>query len=100
MKLRVARSAAADLDEIWIYIARRGSIEVAERFLISLTDKFYLLLRNPDIGRCRPDLAEGVRSFPVGNYRIYYRREKRGVVRILYVRHAAQIGRASCRERV
>ncbi len=35
-------------------------------------------------------MREGVRSFPVGNYRIYYRREKRAVVRILYVRHAAR----------
>jgi hypothetical protein len=30
-KLRVTRSAVADLDEIWLYIARNGSVEAAER---------------------------------------------------------------------
>jgi hypothetical protein len=29
-----------------------------------------------------------IRSFPTGNYRIYYRQEPNGVVTILYVRHA------------
>ena len=29
MKLRVARSAVADLGEIWAYLAERESIEVA-----------------------------------------------------------------------
>jgi toxin ParE1/3/4 len=90
MKLRVARSATADLDEIWLYIAQRENVEAAERFLAFLTDKFYLLLRNPRIGRDRPDLRDGVRSFPAANYRIYYRLEKRGVVRVLFVRHTAR----------
>jgi ParE toxin of type II toxin-antitoxin system, parDE len=35
-------------------------------------------------------LRPGLRSFPVGNYRIYYRQEDKGVVRVLYVRHAAR----------
>jgi toxin ParE1/3/4 len=87
-KLRIARSAVADLDEIWLYIARHASVEAAERVMNLLTSKFSLLAGSPGIGRRRPELGLEIRSFPVQNYRIYYRPEKRGVVRILYVRHA------------
>jgi toxin ParE1/3/4 len=89
-KLRVARSAVRDLDEIWAYLAEKESIEVAERFVGLLTGRFSFLAKNPGVGRRRSELREGLRSFPVRNYRIYYRQEKKGIVRILYVRHAAR----------
>lgn len=87
-KLRVARSAVADLDEVWLYIAQKQSIEMAERVVSFITGKFALLTASPGIGRRRPELGPEIRSLPVQNYRIYYREEKRGVVRVLYVRHA------------
>jgi plasmid stabilization system protein ParE len=90
MKLRVARSAVAGLDEIWAYTANKEGIEVAERLVGSLTSQFLFLARNPGAGRSRPELREGLRSFTEGNYRIYYRQERKGIVRILYVRHAAR----------
>jgi toxin ParE1/3/4 len=85
MKLRVARSAVADLDEIWTYLAKKENIEVAEQVVNSLVNRFAILAENPGLGRDRSDLGEGLRSFPVGNYRIYYHPEARGVLRILYV---------------
>ena len=87
-KLRVARSAVADLDEIWLYIAQKQSIETAERVVSFITGKFALLAASSGIGRRHPELGPEIRSFPVQNYRIYYREEKRGIVRILYVRDA------------
>jgi len=90
MKVRVARSAIADLDEIWIYIATHASVESAERVVNSLARQFAMLARNPRIGRARPDIRQDLRSFATGSYRIYYRQESKGVVRILYVRHAAR----------
>ena len=35
MKVRIARDAKADLDEIWLYIAERPSVEAAQRLLIA-----------------------------------------------------------------
>ena len=87
MKVRVARSAKADLDEIWFYIAKKASVETAERYINFLASKLSFLALTPKAGRLRPELGLGVRSFSVQNYRIYYREEKRGVL-ILYVRHA------------
>jgi toxin ParE1/3/4 len=72
MKVRIARDAKADLNEIWFYIAGRQSVEAAQRVVDRLTDKFYLLAKFPEIGRLRPDLHPALRSFPVGEYRIYY----------------------------
>jgi toxin ParE1/3/4 len=85
---RRAPRADSDLDEIWYYIAKEsGSVEIADRFIDSITDRFYLLSRSPYIGRRRDDdLRPGLRSFPVGRYVIIYRIENDDVV-ILYVLH-------------
>ncbi len=68
-------NAEAELDEIWYYIARgSGSVEVADRWIDSLTERFYLLATNPYIGRRRDDdLRPGLRSFPVGAYLVLFR---------------------------
>jgi plasmid stabilization system protein ParE len=63
MKLRVARSAVAGLDEIWAYIANKEGIAVAERLVGSVTSQFPLLAKNPLADRGRPELREGLRSF-------------------------------------
>ena len=46
-KARVSWDATADLDEIWLYIARRDNEEAAERFINSLADKFVLIASFP-----------------------------------------------------
>jgi toxin ParE1/3/4 len=86
----LAPSGRFDLDEIWVYVAQKASVEAAERVVEVVTDVFPLLAANPAMGRHRPDLGEGMRSFPITNYRIYYRQDKRGGVRILHVKHAAR----------
>jgi toxin ParE1/3/4 len=78
--------ADSDLDDIWYYIVTRsGSIDVADRLIDSITDRFFLLATYPNLGRCRDeDLRPGLRSFPVGEYVIIYRIEDQDV-RILRV---------------
>jgi toxin ParE1/3/4 len=82
MAHRVALEAEADLDDIWYYIAGgSGSLEIADRFVDSLTERFYLLSRNPFLGRRRDEeLRSGLRSFPVGEYIIFYRIEAEEVL--------------------
>jgi len=72
---RRAPQADADLDEIWYYVASRsGSVEMADRLIGAITDRFMLLATHPNIGRARDeDLRPGLRSFPVGEYVIIYR---------------------------
>jgi toxin ParE1/3/4 len=67
--------ADSDLDDIWYYVATKsGNFDVADRFIDSITDRFFLLASHPNIGRARDeDLRPGLRSFPVREYVIIYR---------------------------
>jgi toxin ParE1/3/4 len=78
--------AEAELNEIWSYLAEEsGSQDIADRFIDTLTQRFYLLALTPFIGRRRDeDLRAGMRSFPVGDFVILYRVEEVHV-RILHV---------------
>ncbi len=83
-------NADSDLDDIWCYVAREsGSADRADRFIESITDRFFLLSRNPYIGRSRDDLRPGLRSFPVGQYVIIYRIQDENVL-ILHVFHGSR----------
>ncbi len=63
------------------------SVEIADRVVDSITDRFSLLATHPHIGRHRDDdLRPGLRSFSVGDYVIIYRVENEDVL-ILHVIH-------------
>src|SRR5277367_4870665 len=88
MAHQLARLAEADLDEIWYDVAKEsGSIEIANRLIDSITDRFLLLTGFPYIGRARDDdFGVGCRSFGVGEYVIVYAVEAADVL-ILRVVH-------------
>jgi toxin ParE1/3/4 len=80
-----APEAEADL----LATARRiaeHNLAAAERLIDTIDDKAHLLLTAPTMGLQRDDLAPGLRSFPVGNYVIFYRVVKHGieVARVLH----------------
>jgi toxin ParE1/3/4 len=45
-----------------------------------------MLAEHPFVGRPRPEFGQGVRSFPVGNYLIFYTPSQNGidVARVIY----------------
>jgi toxin ParE1/3/4 len=91
MRVRLAPQARTDLDEIWLYVARKsGNPEIATRHIESIARGFGLLAKFPFIGRSletsrRPD----VRTLVVRNYIVFYR-PAQGEIRILRVIHAAR----------
>jgi toxin ParE1/3/4 len=89
MRLRVTRTARRDLDAIFDYWARRVSPDTAGRLIYSISDVFPLIAEFPEIGRTRDEIMPGIRSFPSGQYLIYYRKG-RGVVHILQIPHGAR----------
>jgi toxin ParE1/3/4 len=60
-----------DLDSIWDFIANDNPT-AADRVLDRIGEVLDMLIRNPLAGRQRPELASGLRSFPAGNYIIFY----------------------------
>ncbi len=87
MAHRLAPQAEADLEDIAYYtFVESGSVDVADRFIDSLTERFLLLADYPYAGRRRDDLQLGIRGFPVGEYVILYRVKDADVVIVRVVR--------------
>ncbi len=84
---RLTEAAEEDLIEIWLHISEDNT-DAADRFLTLLAEKFSLLATQPKIGRTRPELAPRIRSFPNGNYIVFYRPIQHGIeiARVLHSR--------------
>ena len=80
--------AKADLSDIWQFIAE-DSDDQADAFIDLIDQKFQLLAQQSGLGRRREELAEGLRSFPVGRYIIFYLLIPGGV-QIVRVLHGAR----------
>jgi toxin ParE1/3/4 len=92
MNYRLSCQAEAQLDDIWLYIAREsGSIDTAVRVVQNISDRFWLLAKQARIGHRRPDLSSELRSFAAGDYVIIYSIEENDdMVLIHYVFHGSQ----------
>jgi len=73
VRIRIARQARADLDSIWLYLAKEsGNAEIATRTVDSIADKFGIFARFPHLGKSLEfEQRPNVRTFPVGNYAIF-----------------------------
>lgn len=71
LELEISPQAENDLVETWLYVAEDQPIN-ADRYLDKLQEKAQKLAEFPDLGRDRPELAEGLKSFPVDRYNLYY----------------------------
>ncbi len=72
LKLVKAPKAEADLVDIWLYIAEDQPVN-ADLFLDRLNESVIALAKTPGMGVDRPDIAEEIKSFPVGNFVLFYR---------------------------
>jgi toxin ParE1/3/4 len=77
--------AELDLLDIWEFIAE-NSPDRADEFLDRLEGKLQTLALHPGMGKRREELLAGLRSFPMGNYVVFYREIDDGidVIRILH----------------
>jgi toxin ParE1/3/4 len=94
MRYRVSADAEQDLEEIFLYWAKRVSLATADRVIDSITERFWLIGEHPEAGRRANDIAPGVKCFPAGKYLIYYRKV-RSRVDILRIFHGARNQRSA-----
>ncbi len=97
MRYRISADAERDLDEIFLYWAERVNLEIADRVVDSITDRFWLLGQHPDAGKAAGTIAAGVKCFPAGKYLIYYHKSRHGTD-ILHIFHGAQDQKRSFRK--
>jgi toxin ParE1/3/4 len=82
---RYSSDANSDITKITFYIFDLDPV-AANRFLNSLEKTCEMLSEHPLIGRPRIELGENLRSFPIGNYLIFYTPSADGIdiARVIY----------------
>jgi toxin ParE1/3/4 len=69
---RVTPRAAGDLCDIARYTLRTWGRKQRDAYLREMDKRFALLAENPALGKPRPDIREGYRSYPQGSHVIFY----------------------------
>ena len=86
-----ARDAQTDLLEAWLFIAE-GDQNAADRVLDTIEHEANILVTQPLMGRSRPELATGVRSWPTSTtYILYYVVTADGITVLRVLHHARDV---------
>ena len=85
---RFTTDAFRDLEGITTWLGTRNPV-AASQWTDRIEAECWRLARDPGIGQLRPDLATGLRFFPVGNYLIFYRASVEGI-EVIRVIHGAR----------
>lgn len=89
--LLFARLAKIDLLEAWEYIAEESLVS-ADRVFDVIQSEAELLLTQPLMGRFRPELGKGVRSWPTStSYILFYLVTGDGITVLRVLHHARDI---------
>lgn len=72
LKIVYTNSARADLIEAWMFVAEEN-LNAADQMLETINEGINLLAQQPLMGRERPELRAGLRSWPTSTpYILYY----------------------------
>ncbi len=90
-----AESAKSDLLEAWLFIAEEN-MDAADGVIDTIHQEAQTLSLQPLMGRLRPELAEGVRSWPTSTrYILFYVQSDEGVTVLRVLHHARDIPNVS-----
>jgi len=94
MRVELSPSAEVDLDEIWFYGVEQWDVAQADGYQEKLLDMATFLAEHPELGKDRPEIKPGYKSYAVGSHIIFFWviDDVLRVIRILhqrmdYVRH-------------
>ncbi|WP_209405269.1 type II toxin-antitoxin system RelE/ParE family toxin [Pseudozobellia sp. WGM2] len=80
----LSKEADNDIENIFEYGEYRFGASQAIEYLIGLNDLFKAIAKNPDIGKDRREIKEGLFSFPYMSHMVFYRKME-GYIRIVRV---------------
>jgi len=90
-RTRYTNSAEADLLELWLTIAEEN-ISAADKSLDLIHTTVSLLATQPEMGRARPELADGLHSIPTRtHYIIFYLTDAEDLIIVRVLHHARDI---------
>ncbi len=73
LKIRLALTAENDLENIWIYTATEWSKGQADKYLGLIEQGFLQIIKNPCLGKVRPDIKIDYRALQIQKHLIFYR---------------------------
>lgn len=85
----LSQEADNDIEDIFEYGEHQFGISQAIEYLIGLNNHFNAIANNPDIGKERKEIKDGLFSFPYISHIIFYRKMS-GYVRIVRVLYGAR----------
>jgi toxin ParE1/3/4 len=83
---KLTEAAKMDLREISEYTKKTWGKEQEKVYRETIRAALSIIAKLPEIGQMREELAEGLRSFPVGNHIAYYV-EKSGQIMVVRILH-------------
>jgi toxin ParE1/3/4 len=92
-KLRLSRTAAAELEAIDAYSCEQFGDEIAASYMHGFDELFDLLRRHPFAGQDASELGKGIRSLTHRSHRIFYEVEKNEIVISRILHHAMDVRR-------
>ena len=87
------KQARKDLLDIWLYLAPRAGEAVSDRIYDEIEELCRSLGVHPELGRARPEIFEGARSFLVERWLVLYRLNNNGVQIVRIIDGARDISR-------
>lgn len=88
-RYELSKEGDKDLEEIFDYTESQYDFDQAVEYLLEFEITFELLIENPEIGRMRDEIKQGLRSFPKLSHVVFYRILKGGI-RIVRVLHESR----------
>jgi len=84
----LADVAELDISDIYDYTVTTHGVTQASTYLSGLENTLQTLITNPTLGKHRPEIRDGLRSFLYEEHTIFYRviRDHIRIVRILHAR--------------
>ena len=80
----LSQEADNDIEDIFEYGEYRFGTSRAIEYLIGLNDHFKAIAKNPDVGKDRREIKDGLFSFPYISHIIFYRKMQ-GYIRMVRV---------------
>jgi toxin ParE1/3/4 len=82
---RLSELAEQDLEDIWVYITEQNPL-ASDKQIAQILNRLPMLAQFPNMGKKQDVLLQGLRSFPVKPYIVFYVKVEDGIeiLRILH----------------
>ena len=88
--LKRTRQAEADLLDIWAFISQ-DNLTAADKIVRQLDARSHELVKHPEMGISRDDVAKGMRHLVMGSYLILYRIDGEDIEVVRYLHGARNL---------